>query len=376
MKNIKKNLICLFIVSILLCACSKEKVNVIKLDANQDNKLKISYTTRIIQLETNKESFLQFIFKINVDKINDRIFVLSNFNIYMFNMDGKYLTKLKIGKGPGEITRIVAFTINPDTKSIYAIDNSTRLIMFDYNGNMKNEYRINNFASTDLCILDDNNILLLRNFVGIEENYFMGMFNLTAKKITRKFIPAEKSPYPKNSIATAINFSNNNGKIYLNIPNVFGLFEFRNDHLNQLFSLDLGNRKVPNSLVNKCLSNSKYCNLRDEAKTRSYVPFLLYGFHFKDYYFTVIDDKNMNCYAINKRNNRIYNNGALYTYFNLPAKESLKLLGGIQNNLLIFYSNPSDFFELEDQSNTKEIQINDHIFDVAQNDNPFLILVE
>lgn len=376
MKNSIKNLIYVCLITLLLCDCSEKKVNTIELDANQDNKLKLSYTTRIIQLETNQESLLQFIFKINVDKLNDRIFVLSNFNIYMFDMDGRYLNKLKIGKGPGEITRIVAFTIDTNTKRIYVIDNSTTLCLFDYNGNMIDKYSINNFASTDLCVLDDNNILLLRNFVGIEENYFVGMFNLTAKKIITKFVPAEKSPYPKNSIATAVNFSNNNGKIYLNIPNIFGLFEFRNNNLYQMFSFDLGNRTVPKSLVNKCASNAKYCNLRDESKTHNYVPFLLYGFRFKDYYFSVIDDKNMNCYVINNKNNKIYNNGALYAYFNLPEKESLKLLGGIQDNLLTFYSNPSEFFDSEDQSDTKEIQIHDHKFKINQNDNPFLILIE
>ncbi len=328
MKNNIKNLIFMFIVTMLLWACAKEKANTIKLDANQDNKLKLSHSTRIIQLETNPESLLHFIFKISIDKLNDRIFVLSNFNIYMFDMNGKYFNKLKIGKGPGEITRIVAFTIDTHTKRIYAIDNSTTLCLFDYNGNMIDKYGINNFASTDLCVLDDDNILLLRNFVGIEEKYFVGMYNLSTREIVTKFVPAEKSPYPKNSIATGVNFSNNNGKIYLNIPNIFRLFEFLNNNLYQVFSFDLGNRTVPKSVVNKCASNSKYCNLREEAKTRNYVPFLLYGFRFKEYYFTVIDDKSMSCYAINIKNNEIYNNGALYTYFNLPEKESLKLLGG------------------------------------------------
>ncbi len=376
MKNSFKKLIYLYMVTLLFWNCSEKRANIIELNASQDNILKLSYKTRIIQLETNPESLLQFIFKINVDKLNDRIFVLSNFNIYVYNMNGKYLYKLKVGKGPGEIIRAVAFTLDTKTKLIYVIDNSTTLCLFDYDGNMIDKYNIDNFAGTDLYALDEDNILLLRNFVGIEEKYFAGMYNLTAQKVIKKFVPAENSPYPENSIATAINFSNNNGKIYLNIPNIFGMFEYEKHDFYQTFSFDLGNRVVPKSVINKCTSNSTYCNLRDEAKKHNYVPFLLYGFRFKEYYFIVVDDKHINCYAIDDKNNRIYNNGALFTYFNLPETESLKLLGGIQDNLLTFYANPSEFFNLEDQSDIKEIQIHDHRFEINRNDNPFLILIE
>ena len=373
-QNKVKNSIYIFLLALLVCSCSGEKENTTELKATQSDKLTLNSTSRIIQLETNPESLLGFILKINVDFSNDRIFVLSDFNIYIFNSNGKFLNKLKVGRGPGEIINIVAFTIDTETKLIYAIDNSIKLCIFNYDGNMINNYDIKSFPSSDISVLNDDNVFLLRNFVGNEEKYFVGLYNISAQKVVRKFVPAEKSPYPKNSLGVSCNFIQNKGKLYFCTPNVFGLFEYMDSDFHQILSLDIGKKSVPKSLSNK-FEKHNYYRLRENAKSKNFIPFILYAFPFKGYYFIGADDKDINCYAINMQNNKIYNNGAISSYFNLPEKVSLRLPKGIQDSLIIFQCPPLEFFDSKTKVNAKEIQIAGHQIEVNQDDNPFLIIV-
>lgn len=356
-------------------SCSGTKENTIELKATQSDKLTLSSTSRIVQLETNSESMLSYILKANVDFSNDRIFILSKFNIYIFNSNGKYLRKLKVGRGPGEITQIISFAINTTTKLIYAIDNATKLCSFDYDGNMINTYSIESFVSCDISVLDNDNVLLLRNLVGGTEKYFVGLYRISEQKVVKKFISAEKSPYPLNTLVSAKNFMQNNEKLYFYAPNVFGLFEYRNSDFDQILSFDLGEKAVPKSLSNK-FEKQKKCDLRNEAKSKHFIPFLLYAFPFKGHYFIGADDKDFNCYAINIQNKKIYNNGTISSYFNLPEKGSLRLPCGIQDSLIIFHCNPSEFFDSKTNADAKEIQVAGHNIEVNQDDNPFLIIVQ
>jgi hypothetical protein len=269
----------------------------------------------------------------------------------------------------------MAFTLNTEKKLIFAIDNATKLCVFDYDGNMINKYDITNFASSDICILDDDNVFLLRNYVGGEERYFVGMYNIPAQKVIRKFIPAEKSPYPRNTIATAQNFSWHKEKLFLNLTNIFGLFEYGDSDFHQILSFDIGKKAVPQSLINK-FEERKPCDLGDEAKSLHYAPFMLFGFHLKGYYFIVIDDEDINCYAVKSTSKKVYHNGSLFSYFDLPKKKSLKIVAGVQNDLIIFFCNSYDFFDSEKQVDKKEIQIHNHKFQIDRNDNPFLIIIE
>lgn len=375
MNNKVKYSIRIFLLALLTWSCSDNKENTIELKATQSDKLTLSTTSRIIQLETSPESMLGYILKAGIDLKNDRIFILSDFNIYFFNANGRYLNKLKVGRGPGEIVRVVSFTIDTTTKLIYAIDNSAELCLVDYDGSLISNYDIRSFASSDVCVLNDDNVFLLRNFVGGEEKYFVGMYSISAQKVVRKFIPAEKSPYPKSSISTSRNFIQNNGELYFCAPNVFGLFEYRNSEFRQILSFDTGKQTVPQSLADK-FEKQDYHELRKEARSRNFIPFILYAFPFKGYYFIGVDDKEFNCYAMNIQNKKIYNNGALPSCFNLPDKESLKFPRGIQDSLIIFQCTPSDFFDSGINVNTKEIQIAGREIEINQNDNPFLIIVQ
>lgn len=98
--------------------------NKVRLKPTSNEKLNLGKVFKIIQLENTEESTLETIRKTAIDLKNNRIFVLSDFNIYIFDAKGKYITKLKKGRGPGEISRIISFSLNKEKKIIYAAANS------------------------------------------------------------------------------------------------------------------------------------------------------------------------------------------------------------------------------------------------------------
>jgi len=153
------------------------------------------------------------------------------------------------------------------------------------------------------------------------------------------------------------------------------LFEYRNSDFHQILSFNMGVKSVPKSLSDKYEKRGQ-SELRDVAKSKHYIPYILYAFPFKGHYFIVADDEFTNCYAINIQNKKTYNNGTLSTYFNLPEKKSLKHPGGVQDDLIIFHCNPSDFFDSKTSMAAKEIQIAGHNIEVNQDDNPILIIIQ
>ncbi len=361
---------------ILLCSCAnndkkKSDSNIIKLETTTNNNLKINYNSSIIQLETNSESIIGSITKVNVDLPNNRVFVLSNFNIYIFDSSGKFLNKLQVGRGPGEVLMIYSFALDSVNRTLYAIDEGRRLCSFDYNGKMINKYDIKDFASIDVFVLDEDNVLLCRSFVGGQEKHFVGLYSLSKKTIIKKFISSECSSYPKTTMVTASNFSFNN-KIYFYSPNVFGLFEYSNSGFDKILTIDLGSRFVPASISDQ-YKDKNHCELRKKAKLRHYIPYITSAFMFKGHYFVVVDDDKQNCLAMNRVSQVVYNKGPLHSYFNLPDKQSFKYIVGVQEDMLIFSCNPLEF--LDAGADAAAAKIGKHNVMINSNHNPFLVLV-
>lgn len=375
MKIISKYFILILYCYFLLLSCSDNENNSINLKDLQNEKLEISNSYNIIQLESKPESLLGFLLKVNIDIPNDRIFVLSNFNLYIFNSKGNFINKLKVGGGPGEITRVLSFAINNQKRIIYINDNSIKLGSYDYNGNLINNYNLNGYFCNDIYVQNNNHIFLLCNGVGYKEKYFVAKYDLSKQKVIKKFVSAQESPYPKFSIVMDNNFTCYGEKIFFYSPNIFGMFEYRNNDFRKIFSIDLGKESVPKSLPEK-YRDGHNCDLQDEAKSRNLTPFLLAAFPFKGYYFIITDDAKTNCYALNMQNHKIFNNGNLSSYFNIPDKKSLRFPCGIQDNFIILQYNPIDFFEYEKSDKLKEIHIAGQKIKIQQNDNPFLVIVQ
>lgn len=365
------------LIIMLFHSCSrKPTTNIVQLEPTIHKELLLGQVNEIIQLETTEESFLEFVSKVNVDIPNNRIFVLSGFNVFIFNAEGKFVTKLTKGKGPGEINMVMSFSLDTENKQFYAIDLANFICVFDYNGNIIRKHQTE-FYSLDIHTIDDDNVFLHCNYVGRSEKNFIGKYSFKEKKIIQKYVSAEESPYSILSSGIANKFLLMENRLFYSGANVFGLFELKADTFQRILTYDLGDRAVPESFYRRYVEQRKTGTFGDAAREKNYVPYVISSFYFNNYYLTIIDDEQYSCYAIDEKNkNKVYMNGQLSTYFNLPEVESLKLPRGMQENFLIFSCTPLDFFGENSKEESKEIEIDGQNINVDYDSNPFLIIVK
>jgi len=363
---------------ILLFACKQHNnFDTVELEPTLNKNLTLGKINDIIQLETTEESLIGYVTKVNVDLPNNRIFVQSDFNVYLFNAEGKFITKLIKGRGPGEISMILSISPDSKNKKFYAIDSGNFICVFDYNGKLLSKYKLESFYSSDIYLLDEENVILHCYNVGTSEKNFVGIFNFSENKVVRKFIPAEESPYPPLIYMVGNNFTTNGNKLFFARTNIFGLFEFKADTFQRILTYDIGNRAVPESFYNKYVEQRKISSFGEDAREKNYVPYIMNSFYFSNHYLVTLYDEKYSCYAIDEKNkNKIYMNGPLPVYFNLPDVKSLRLPRGMQDNFLVFSCTPLDFFELNPVEETKEIEIDGRKINVKYDANPFLIIVK
>lgn len=360
---------------ILLGSCSSEKPEIIELNNSQNKKLILDNTYHIIQLERNSNSLLEYIMKVFVDFKNDRIFILSDNNVFFYTSGGKYLTKLSLGGGPGEITDAISFAIDSSKKIVYVNDNYMSIITYNYNGKLIDKYSLNGYYSNDISIFNDENLFLLCNSVGFNEKHFIGMYNLSERKVVKKLIPDSESKYPHCKMITNNNFTQYDGQHFFYSSNIMGIFKYVNSDFKKVLTFDFGNRSVPSKFAEK-FKGGNTCDFQNYAKSRNFIPYLYASFPYKGYFFIVADDEKTNCYAVDMKNREMFYNGPLYTYFNLPNKETLRFPCGIQDELITFQCNATDFFESTINEDVKEIQIAGYKLEIKQDDNPILIVVQ
>lgn len=374
-------IICFFLFSAITGCNSthpKKTTPSIQLNPTQKEKLQLSnFDTEVIQLETTKNSMLKNIQKAFVDYENDRIFILSQFNLFLFHLDGTYIKKLSVGRGPGEVLQLSSFTVNKVEKTISVLDMGRDLSFYDYSGNFIKKNRLESFYSMDAFYKDKENLFLVCKYVGGSEKYFVGNYNIETNKITKKHISSSKSPYDiSTNLLMPNSFSYSDNNLLFFSPSIFGLFELNGENFKQILKLDIEERMPPLNFANKLLLNNRSA-FRDEAKQRGYIPQLLYAFCFNDYYFVGVDDNEFSCYAINKKNvNDVFYEETIAKYFNLPKIKSLQLPIGFQKDCIIFSCNPSDFFE-DITLSQKTIKLNNKsALTLNIDDNPFLVVIK
>jgi len=348
----------------------------VKLQPTQKDSLYFNKPIKIIRLETTPDSYLGGISKTIIDLPNDRIFIVSDFNLYIFDGHGKFITKLKQGKGPNEVISVPSFTVNRNRKTVYALDNASTIVELDYDGNFLNRMRIGEFYSIDMYCPSDSNLFLLCNWVGRKEKYFVGNYDLNKQVVTTKYVASSESDYPLNTFLTNKNFVEWDQEIYFCSANIFGLFRYEGDSFRRILTFDLGDRTVPPQFYRQFQTQNRDI-FREEAKRKGYVPFLRYAFPFDGYFLVGIDDEQINCYAISRENHKIiYRNGPLSTYFKLPDTKSLRSPVSLLNNSIVFMCNPMDFFQNNPGVRTKTITIGGLEMVINYDENPFLVIIE
>lgn len=186
-----KQLVLLLLLSVCLQACKKENnqgttalENKIQKNLSFEINEAISYENvdtvfhkdRIIKLETNKNSLISTISKIEF--YNNKIYAIDHFSEYSvtcFDKNGKFRFKLKnIGKGPDEYVRIDDANINMTTGDIELLDGK-KLMIFDSLGTFKKSIKLPYYAGTFCSVAGIR--FFYKNFT-IEERGQPGSFRL------------------------------------------------------------------------------------------------------------------------------------------------------------------------------------------------------
>ena len=381
MKKIIRHALLGFFIIILLDNCSRKSMNeaetIVKLTPTEIQNLELGKVNHLIQLENTENSLLQSIDKTIVDLQNDRIFVLSHLNIYIFSAKGKYITKLKIGRGPGEISGVISISVDKKEKVIYATQIiANKISKIDYNGVILDSYDLFNYHCMAIQHIGDNNVFLLNNTASKTDPYFIGRCNLNEKIVDQRYISSEESKYPLLSYSMVSNFTTVNGRLFFAYSSIFSLYEYKENQFKKIINYDLGEREVPDNFHKRFEKGRKMGIFRDEAKRSGYVPYLKASFFFKDFNLVIIDDEDYNCYAVGNKFNDVFLNGSINEYFDLPNIKSLKIPVEIEQEYITFCCAPLDFFNANEINQSKKIEIGEYVVDVNYDSNPFLLIVE
>ena len=128
---------CFLLINILL---SGQKVIKIDPDKGADRQLHLSEIAseiKYVKLETNDSCFISDVVKVVTD--GAYIFISSHFKDYtrllMFSESGKFKRNIGIcGRGPGEYSDVMDFSINPSEQIIYILDPLGKILLYNYTG--------------------------------------------------------------------------------------------------------------------------------------------------------------------------------------------------------------------------------------------------
>ncbi|MCG6188044.1 hypothetical protein [Maribellus maritimus] len=220
--------------------------------------------------------------------------------------------------------------------------------------------------------------MFLFNFRANEINpWYVAIFNFEKKEITHRLIPRSESFYPDLAMIKGRNFTFANGKHFFSCCNIWGLYQFANNDFQKIINFDIGSRQVPSGFVNNITATNNRIKFRELALEKGYVPYLLNSFYFKSHYWIILDDKERSCYSIPEENrNKVFLNGPVSSYFDLPAVHSLSLPMEVNEDYLVFVAKPTDFIKLFSKSDKMKIKLGTQQLEIGLEENPFLVVVK
>lgn len=346
-------------------------------DARKENPLK-NIKRRVVRLKSGNDTSIGNISIVHADA--NKIFVCDMRMIHIFDTNGNYLSSIPQGSGSNEVLRPITFKLDFDLKRIYIVDNCQSIAIFDYNGEFISRYRIDGFGFMDLIKLDEDNFLLHSSYVGGSQTHFIGQYNLREQKIIKRFIPAEESDYPLQTIIAFNDFSEFNNSITYFSPNIFNIYRLEEFELKKIASIDLGNKRVPDDFSKPYKGKTKLrAEFRDESKKSGYIPQLTYCFEFNNYYFIGLDDPEASCLIANKSDfSKTFCFGSIIDVLGLPDVSMFRFPKGSHNRGIILQANSVDFYDKdEDQYQPKNVLIGNTMVELKGiDDYPVLVFVE
>lgn len=337
--------------------------------ATSKNVLSVESKVSFVQLETNEDCLLDNI--INIEVTAERIYVLDRQSFYLFSRDGWFLKKIKRGRGPGELTRAINFSLDMKHKRIFIIEQGNVLHMYDLEAKYI-ETHILPGSYADALRIDEENVLLHTALPSKYEDHLVSVYNLESNKITKKYILAANLPMKDISILTFNNFVDSDDGLFYSASNSRTLYQYSDGDMIPLYSIDFKKLTPPESYVNNFDQGGEFMN---HAHEDNYIGFINYCFHFETFSLIGLKYKAFNCGIIYRDNPSELFFSTISDLFQLPNTPSFIIPSNANRNQLFFvYYN--DILMEEGMTNERAIlELGENRITVEKNANPLLITV-
>lgn len=201
MSKSRINLISLcFTLFIIGCSSNKLDNKIIKIELDQNVKSNIkAYAESVIKLETSQKALIGDIWKIEF--FDNKLYILDIFYskaLFVFSIDGKFISRTILGHGPGEVMNPFSFYIDKKNSKIMLWDQAlSSMFVYDLNlkylGSQKYDILVRDFAKLG----EDTFLLMSYKLVNIIDKSNLNKSKLTTyslytnnfKKAIGHFLP-------------------------------------------------------------------------------------------------------------------------------------------------------------------------------------------
>lgn len=365
-----RKLILLF--SVLLLSCLRQTQDdgnpaIISIDVSgKETPSKDAEVTSIIPLETSDYCLLSWIGDLRFNR--NQIYILNNNRfknpgVFLFDHEGRFVSKTKVGKGPGEMIEPYAFTIIDSKAQIFVHDQAqSTAFIFDSGLNFVQKINKDYTFMSQLEHIVQDTFLVAHHIPVSREDLDEQFYSLTLYADDFKWIKHLDILLNRNqSLHLTHSISRFDDEILFLAPYRYEVYTLDNQEAKVKYLLDFGNTSLPADKLH-LLSDDDYSEIMERGElvlpvsifqTKEYVV-LQVGYLMKPM-----------IYLISKQNHRVF-------HLNLQniLPESCFLHDVTPDGIFVTYSQAYDFVEF--QNDTGLYQDN-HI---SEGDNPVVFLFE
>ncbi|MBT32253.1 MAG: hypothetical protein CMO01_21535 [Thalassobius sp.] len=328
---------------ILLFSCTKEiDDNIIKLeiDINEntiDEQLSLKID-KLIPLQTIEESLFGDLHSLKV--FDQKFYLFDRYkgkSLFVFDFNGNFINKTKLGKGPGELIEPISFFIDEKKDQIVVYDQSlSNLFAYDLDLNfISNTKYSGGVGINSIDLLDNRGYLVRTHFSDFAYALLDSSFNTK-----EKFIPDKEYPAGQD----LLNMYSSNGSRYLIIaPHDYYIYEYASNLCVKKFFLDFGTYNLDDEEISRrrvwplVNSGKKVTAPLGISESESYV------------WFYVVFDREIKNFLYDKSNGKIIHLNEIFKKNKLPKTRII----GIDNNSFIGLINPLDLLAFQHNTGRK-----------------------
>ncbi len=212
-------------------------------------------TIWFLPLETNENSIFGKIQKLIIT--DNRVFIFDyREDILIFDLNGKFVSKLLRGQGPGELIRVGDFTFDDETNQLIVYDLPYHLKVYDINGRYISEKKIPLYCH-EFCTCNGGYVFFQPSFI----NYHLGVDGRRALLITNKDMEIKMkgvSLCESDLIRSRPYILKSGNKIMVSQVANDTIFEVSSSSINARYILKYDNHKVGVSSIEEVEKSDKY----------------------------------------------------------------------------------------------------------------------